>query len=77
MAKVMGSWSGMRKYLENEMLAHTLRGRIRYSCTTFVGMDGSGIFEVFVDDKSIKKFSMETVARDMYPNNKPVDLIEY
>jgi len=60
MAKAMGSWSRMRKYLENEMIAKTLKGRIRYSCTTFVGMDGCGIFEIFVDDKSIKQFSMET-----------------
>jgi hypothetical protein len=77
MAKAMGSWSGMRKYLENEMLAKTLRGRVRYSCTTFSGMDGCGIFEVFVDEKSIKRFSMETVASAIYPNNKKVDMIEY
>lgn len=77
MAKAMGSWSGMRKYLENEMLSDTLKGRIRYSCTTFVGMDGCGIFEVFVDNKSIKQFSMETVASDLYPDKKPVDMKEY
>ena len=77
MAKAMGSWSGMRKYLETEMLTDILKGRIRYSCTTFVGMDGCGIFEVFVDDKSIKRFSMETVASELYPNNKPVDMTEY
>lgn len=77
MAKAMGSWSGMRKYLESEMLANTLKGRLRYSCTTFVGMDGFGIFGVFVDDESIKRFSMETVASDLYPNTKPVDMTEY
>lgn len=77
MAKAMGSWSGMRKYLENEILASTLKGRIRYSCTTFVGMDGCGIFEIFVDGKSIKQFSMETVASDLYPSNQPVNMNEY
>lgn len=39
MSKILGSWSGMRKYLEQEMIAEGLRGRIRYNCTTYVGMD--------------------------------------
>ena len=42
MAKALGSWSGMRKYLESDMLASTLKGRIRYSCTTFVGYSRCG-----------------------------------
>jgi len=29
MGKILGSWSGMRKYLEEEMLADALKGRIR------------------------------------------------
>lgn len=29
MAKVLGSWSGMRKYLEQEMLAESLAGRVK------------------------------------------------
>ena len=29
MKKALGSWSGMRKYLEDEMLTPTLRGRVR------------------------------------------------
>ena len=40
MGKALGSWSGMRKYLEQEMLADSLHGRIRYGCTSYVGMDG-------------------------------------
>lgn len=56
-----GSWSGMRKYLEKEMLADSLNGRIRYGCTTYVGMDGCKIFEVCIDDKQVKRFSWETV----------------
>lgn len=61
MGKILGSWSGMRKYLEEEMLASCLRGRVRYGCTAYVGMDGCRIFEVCVDNKQLKRFSCETV----------------
>ena len=61
MGKILGSWSGMRKYPEQEMLADCLRGRIRYHCTTYVGMDGCRIFEVFIDGVLCKQFSLETV----------------
>ena len=61
MAKILKSWSGMRKYLEEEMLADSLQGRVRYNCTTYVGMDGCHIFEVFLDGKLFKQFSWETV----------------
>ena len=27
MGKILGSWSGMRKYLEQDMLANSLQGR--------------------------------------------------
>ena len=56
MSKILGSWSGMRKYLEKEMLAECLQGRVRYNCTTFVGMDGCHIFELYIDDNLIKQF---------------------
>ena len=59
--KVLGSWSGMRKYLEQDMLAEALKGRVRYGCTRFVGMDGCHIFEICVDGKQVKRFSWETV----------------
>ena len=61
MGKINGSWSGMRKYLETEMITDSLKGRIRYNCTTYVGMDGFKVFEIFVDGKMIKRFSLETV----------------
>ena len=61
MGKILGSWSGMRKYLEQEMLAESLKGRIRYGCTAYVGMDGCHIFEVCIDNEQIKRFSWETV----------------
>ncbi len=61
MGKILGSWSGMRKYLEQDMLANSLKGRLRYGCTTYVGMDGCHIFEVCIDDEQVKRFSWETV----------------
>ncbi len=61
MSKILGSWSGMRKFLEKEMLAEALIGRIRYGCTSYVGMDGCHIFEICIDGKQIKRFSLETV----------------
>ena len=61
MGKILGSWSGMRKYLEQEMLAESLMGRIRYGCTTYKCMDNFKIFEICVDGKQIKRFSWETV----------------
>ena len=56
-----GSWSGMRKYLEKEMLADSLKGRVRYGCTTHIGMDGCKVFDICIDDKQVKRFSWETV----------------
>ncbi|WP_146021727.1 hypothetical protein [Anaerotruncus massiliensis (ex Togo et al. 2019)] len=61
MKKALGSWSGMRKYLEQEMLADCLHGRVRYSCTSYVGMDGCRVFEIYVDGELLKRFSWETV----------------
>ncbi|MBQ8569242.1 MAG: hypothetical protein IJ446_08490 [Oscillospiraceae bacterium] len=61
MSKILGSWSGMRKYLEQEMPADSLKGRIRYNCTAYKNMDGSHIFELYIDGKQIKRFSWETV----------------
>lgn len=77
MSKALGSWSGMRKYLEQDMLADSLKNRIRYSCSTFVGMDGCGLFAIHVDDKTIKQFSMETVASDVFTGQKPVYMPDY
>lgn len=61
MGKILGSWSGMRKYLEQEMFADILHRPIRYNCTAYVGMDGCHIFEVYIDNKLVKQFSWETV----------------
>ena len=56
-----GSWSGMRRYLEQDMLAEPLRGRVRYNCTRYVNMEYYHIFEIFVDGQLVKQFSLETV----------------
>lgn len=82
MKKILGSWSGMRKYLEKEMLAEALQGRVRYNCTTYVGMDHCHTFEVYVDDKMVKRFSWETVNsyfinQGLKQNKNPVGIREY
>lgn len=82
MGKVLGSWSGMRKYLEQDMLAEDLRGRIRYGCTSYTGMDGCHIFEICIDGEQIKRFSLETVntyfIHNGYKENKnSVGVSEY
>ena len=82
MSKILGSWSGMRKYLEQDMLATTLQGRIRYGCTRYVGMDTCHIFEVCIDGEQVKRFSWETVNSFFidsgYTNNKnPSGISEY
>ena len=61
MSKALKSWSGMRKYLEKEMLADSLQGKVRYNCTTYVGMDGCHIFELYINNELFKQFSWETV----------------
>lgn len=82
LGKALGSWSGMRKYLEQEMLSETLKGRVRYGCTTYVGMDGCHIFEICIDQKQVKRFSWETVntyfIENGYTQNKnPFGTSEY
>ncbi len=79
---ILGSWSAMRKYLENEMLAESLRGKVRYDCTRYIGMDGFKIFEIYIDNKLLKRFSLETVnksfiADELKTNNNPIGEIEY
>ena len=82
MSKILGSWSGMRKYLEDEMLEECLKGRIRYNCTSYVGMDGCHIFEVYIDNKLMKQFSWETVNsyfidKGYKEKKKPIGIAEY
>lgn len=82
MGKILGSWSGMRKYLEQDMLAASLQGRIRYGCTTYVGMDGCSVLEVCIDGVQVKRFSWETVnsyfiENGYTSNSNPSGIAEY
>ena len=56
-----GSWSGMRKFLEQDILAECLRGRIRYNCPGGVNLYEFHRIEVCVDGKPYKNFSWEAV----------------
>ena len=78
MAKALGSWSGMRRYLEKEMLAESLSGRVRYDCTHYVGMDNDRVFAIIVDDQPVKRFCLEAVNayffdRGFKPRVHPAD----
>ncbi len=71
----LSSWSKMRKYLEQEMLAESLQGRLIFNCTAYPNMDGMHIFEIFVDKKLEKQFSWETCNtyfrnNEKFPNGK-------
>jgi len=72
----------MRKHLEQEMLADSLKGRVRYGCTTYTGMDGCHIFELCIDGMQAKRFSWETVntyfiENGFTTNKAPVGTGEY
>ncbi len=72
----------MRKYLEQEMLADALRGRVRYNCTSYVGMDGCRIFELYLDGMLFKQFSWETqnscfLKEDGREKTGPMSIAEY
>lgn len=82
MKKALKSWSGMRKYLEKEMLAEPLKGKVRYNCTTYPGMDGCHIFEIFIDNKLFKQFSWETVntyfvEKNYVEKSRPLTISDY
>ena len=82
MSRILGSWSNMRKYLEKEIIAECLKGKIRYGCTTYKGMDDFKIFEICIDGKQAKRFSIETVNTYFINNGfktncNPIGKIEY
>ena len=52
-----GSWKGMKKYLEKEMLCETLRWRVSYDFTWYPAFGGlSAVFTVLLDGQPAKKF---------------------
>ena len=69
MSKILGSWSGMRKYLEQDMLAPSLQGRIRYECKSY----HFKLFEVYIDSNLVKQFSWETTQKHVKNNTQLYD----
>ena len=52
-----GSWKGMKKYLEQDMLCEALWGRISYDFTWYPAFGGSSaVFTVILDSRPAKKF---------------------
>lgn len=70
------SWSGMRKYLEQEMLAPSLRGRVRYHCGAPIEGE-AGLFAVYVDGRPVRHYSMDSMASALYQGAKPTDMAEF
>ena len=75
MSKAMGSWSAMRKYLEEEMLCPVLKGRIRYACCPHG--DGWGMFELFCDGISMAKFAGSHAAKQLNAGKRPEDVNDF
>ncbi len=54
---VEGSWKGMKKYLERDMLCLSLRGRVSYHFELYPRFSRHcGCFRVALDGKTVKKF---------------------
>ena len=52
-----GSWKGMKKYLEKDMLCAILRGRVSYDFTWYPAFGrSSAVFTVLLDGQPAKKF---------------------
>ncbi len=54
---IEGSWKGMKKYLEQNMLCVALRNRVTYHYEVYNG-SLSACFIVALDGKTVKKFSL-------------------
>jgi len=71
----MATWSGIRKKLEEEYLAQSLRGRVRYFCTTYrKSHDREGRAAILVDGKEILQGNYYNLwlKWDMLPHDKPI-----
>ncbi len=52
-----GSWKGMKKYLEQDMLCQSLQGRVSYHLEVYPRFSThAGCFRVTLDGKTVKKF---------------------
>lgn len=56
---VEGSWKGMKKYLEQEMLCPALKGRVSFHYEVYPRFGGSSaLFSVSLDGERIKAFGL-------------------
>lgn len=63
---VEGSWKGMKKYLEQDMLCKSLWGRVVYHYDVYPKFgSSSACFTVILDDAVIKKFGLMYVIGQM------------
>ena len=71
-----GSWKGMKKYLETDMLCEKLRGRVSYHYEVYPKLsDGSGCFHIMLDKETIKKFGYYYSAAKLgWPQSYPWDV---
>ena len=63
---IEGSWSGMKKLLEQEMLCQELRGRVTWDLTRFrpAGDEGA-VFTVSLNGQPIKRFGFQLAAKEL------------
>ena len=71
----MATWSGIRKKLEEEYLAQSLRGRVRYFCTTYKkSHDREGRAAILVDGREVLQGNYYNLWKtwDLLPHDKPI-----
>ena len=63
---IEGSWSGMKKLLEQEMLCQERRGRVTWDLTRFrpAGDEGA-VFTVSLNGQPIKRFGFQLAAKEL------------
>ena len=71
-----GSWKGMKKYLEKDMLCEKLRGRVSYHCDKYPKFSRSAsCFTVSLDDATVKKFGYYHSGSELgWPQEFPWDM---
>ena len=70
----MATWSGMRKKLEKDYLADSLKGRIQYFVTTYrESHDEEGRAAIWLDGKEVLKGSYFNLWRRWHDNHYAID----
>ena len=60
-----GSWKGMKKYLEKDMLCEKLRGRVSYQCEVYPKFGSNAVFTVSLDGEAKKKFGFYPASANL------------